>query len=73
MTTISDLMTAFQNAVNAQHEYNKAYEEYDGYSWDWAGGDYIDATKKAQIAFESALEQYIDERIAVVIAKAKGE
>ena len=60
MATIADLMTAFQDAVNAQHEYNKAHEEYDGYSWDLT---------KAQQAFEAALEQYIDERIAVVLSR----
>jgi len=68
MATIADLMTAFQDAVNAQHKFNEAYEENDGYSWDW-DGYWHDMLTNAQQGFEAALEQYIDERIAAALAK----
>ena len=65
-TDISDLMNALQQAVDAQHEYNKARDEYQGYSWDWNGRHY-DALKEAQDDFEKAIGEYIDERIAIAL------
>ena len=69
MASISDLMAALQTAIDAQHEYNKAHDEYDGWSWDWRG-DWQDGLDAARQQFEAALQEYIDERVAVALANA---
>ena len=66
---IEDLMNALQRAIDAQHQHNKAHDEYQGGSWDYAGHYVIEDMKKAQADFENALRIHIDERIEVALAK----
>lgn len=37
MIAMDELMQAFQASADAQFEFSKAYDAYEGYSWDWAG------------------------------------
>ena len=73
MNTMDELMQAFQDSADAQFEFNKAYEEYEGYSWDWAGHHIIEAKEKANKRFQEAPQEVIDERIALAIAKLNKE
>ncbi len=63
-----DLLKAICQFVEAKKEYDKAYEAYDGYSWDWAGHDVIEALAEARSKAETALNDIIDQRIAAALA-----
>ena len=69
MGTIDELIAALSDAVNAQHEFNKARDSCDDHSWDWAG-HHIDALRGAQDRFKAALGDYIDERVRIVAPAA---
>ena len=68
MNAMDELMSAFQASADAQFELNKAYEEYEGYSWDYHGHYVIKAKEEAGERFQQSLEKVIDERVALTIA-----
>ena len=66
---IDKLMRALQGVIEATREHDKAEEGFEGYSWDYYGGNFIEKKKKAQLAFKQTLESYIDARIQLVLSK----
>lgn len=68
MSAMDELMQAFQASADAQFELNEAYEEYEGYSWDYHGYHLIKAKEEASKCFQEALQGVIDERVALAIA-----
>ena len=65
------LWQAINNWIAAKKEYGKAYEEYDGYSWDWAGHNVIKAVEEAQECAENVIGRIIDRRIKAILAATK--
>lgn len=64
---MDDLWRAIEQWIVAKKEYDKAREEYDGYSWDWAGHDVITALEDARILAEKAINETIDKRIRAAL------
>ena len=69
MADIDRLQQAIKNWFNASAAYDKAYEEYEGYSWGWAGGYEIENRQKAAEEFEATLNELVDERVRVAVAE----
>ncbi len=59
------LIGAIARYLRAEDACNKARDEYGGYSWDYAGHDFIKDVENAQDEFEQALNAIIDERIRI--------
>ncbi len=65
---IDEVARAICDLLQAQTEYNKANQVYDGRSWVWAGKNVIEELDKAKKHLKQALDNYVDDRIA----KARG-
>ena len=68
--TAGDLVYLFQEASDRRNEERRAFSEYGGYSWGYAGASLIESALKAEDALQKGLEQFVDERIE---AKLKQE
>ncbi len=66
--TIDNLIDCLETLANTQMRYNKAYEEYDGYSWDYAGHDVIKELGNAKTSLRMVLNSYIDSRVETILA-----
>lgn len=66
---MDNLWKALSRWVAAKQEHDKAYAEYEGYSWDWAGHYLIKEVEEARAEAEQALNKIIDERIELNLAK----
>jgi|19_taG_2_1085344.scaffolds.fasta_scaffold01229_14 hypothetical protein len=64
---IDELTRSLLRLVLVQSEYNKAFEEYEGYSWDWAGGHIIEELSDAKKDFKKLMDGYIDQRVEAKI------
>lgn len=67
--SIDAVMAAMASYATAQSEHDLARRKYDGYSWGWAGADYIIAVDSAKEKAEKVLEQYIGACVERVLAK----
>lgn len=69
-------MEVLHRAIQAWYEasaaYDKAFEDYEGYSWGWAGGYEIEERQKAAENLESAINDVIDRRVRKQIAELTG-
>jgi len=66
---VDEVARAICGLIRAQAGYNEANLEYDGRSWIWAGAEVIKELDSAKNQLKSALDAYIDDRIA----RAKGQ
>ena len=60
---IDELIKSLLRLVLVQSKYNKAVEEFEGYSWDWYGRDVIEALDEAKTDFKKLMDGYIDQRV----------
>ena len=58
-----ELIESLVRLMNVQSRYNKAAEEYEGYSWDWAGSHIIQELDNAKKDFKKTMDEYIDKRV----------
>ena len=65
-----DLVYLFQEASDRRADERRAFSEYGGYSWGYAGANLIEAAQKAEDALQKGLEQFVDERIAAKLGEA---
>ena len=68
---IECLVQAFQNAVKAKSEHDKARDEYGGYSWGYYGRNYVVAMEDAAEELQKRLDDYIEKKIDERIGGAK--
>jgi len=60
---ITELIESLVTLMNVQSRYNKAVEEFDGYSWDYYGRNMIDELDNAKKDAKDSMDKYIDERV----------
>ena len=60
---MTELIESLVTLMNVQSRYNKAVEEFDGYSWDWYGRDMIEELDNAKTNAKDSMDKYIDERV----------
>ena len=65
---IIEVVGALLAFIEAKRLYDKAYEAFEGYSWDYAGHDVIAELKTTQNSLTTLLEGYI----RYVVADTKG-
>jgi len=65
--TADDLARALTGLMDAHREHDKQYDAFDGCSWDYHGGEYIDAVTKAHEHLATTLNEYIDARVRTVL------
>ena len=58
------LQEAIVRWFEALKVYEKAFDNYDGYSWDYDGGYLIERLNKTKIEFNNAMDEYIDIKIS---------
>jgi hypothetical protein len=63
MDPVDDLVRAIDRYTEARKKHDKAFEKYDGYSWDYYGHYEIKALDEARDAFRAALDGYVDARV----------
>ena len=56
---------------HAQLKLDKQREAYDGYSWDYYAGYEINKVNELRDEAEEALNNYIDNRIELILGKVK--
>ena len=61
---------ALENYMEAKHRHDKARDEYQGYSWGYHGGHYVQAMEDAAEDFQKRLDSYIEEKVQAAIKKA---
>lgn len=64
------LIELFQLAAEARQAERRGFEAYGGYSWGYVGAPLIDAAHEAEAKAERALEEYVDSRIELRLAKS---
>jgi hypothetical protein len=65
------LVQALSNMMKAENDEMRQREQYVGYSWDYFGRSYIEATEKATEDFAERLNAYIDARIEAKLKAAQ--
>ena len=69
--TVDNIAQALTNLLDAHREYDKEYNTFEeatgGYSWNYFGGEYIDNVNKAHESLATALNEYIDNRVAIIL------
>lgn len=64
---IECLVQAFQNAVEAKVEHDKARDEYTGYSWGYHGHSYVQAMENAADDLGKRLDELIEKRVLAAV------
>lgn len=60
---------ALRDVLRAETEEEEARARYDGYSWDYHGFRWAEASRKACEQLQSALDAAIDARVRAVLAE----
>lgn len=64
---VQTLVQAFEDCIKARTEHDRALGEYDGYSWGYAGYNYVNSMNAAAEDLGKRLDQYIDQRVAAAL------
>jgi len=68
------VVEAIETLAEAQIAYNQAYNDYEGYSWGWAGSREIDALEKAKKDLEDLFQKCVRQTVERVLKeKSLGE
>lgn len=73
---MNELIRTLLECIEATERHDKERDQWHGHDWDYFGYDYIVAMEAAQGRFAEVLNNVIDSRVAVAVAKAiqeKGE
>jgi hypothetical protein len=66
---LTELDSVIENYVNVKTQHDQAEKEYDGHSWDYHGGSYIEEMEKAKDEvkklFLNASELYAEYKISI--------
>jgi len=65
------LIQALHNVLRADTEETEARERYDGHDWGYHGLLWTNASRKADEAFQAALEDAIDARVRALLAEVE--
>lgn len=68
MISIDAVLEALQNYSDAKDRHDEAHREYDGYSWDYHGGDLIREVEEKRAQVVKELNAYIDARVSEALA-----
>lgn len=67
--SIDKLTHAISRLSEAQANYEKAHQEYQGGSWGWAGQPLKEKIEEAEKKLEDSLNEIIDIRVKVILEK----
>lgn len=61
------LARAARNCEKAVKAHDKARDKYTGYSWGYAGQDYIHAMEETALEYGKLLDEFIDTRVRSIL------